>query len=282
MLDWLATLLKAACYGATLSGAGVALAGLTLRTSALGDYARGASRLAGLTLALSALASAILLVVRLGGYWDWATLADIFETPLGGALALQFSGGLWLARGPGRIESVLPAIMAVLAFSVSGHAPAKNLALGLLVSLHVAAAAWWVGSLWLLRRACRDWDAVYLAPLVRRFSLQAVWIVAGLGMAGFMIAATLLRFSVDLERSYDRVLLLKLILVLALLMLAALNKFALTPHLTAEPGAGRVLRRSIDIEMACFGLIALTTAFLTTFTSPHESGEHYGAMSAGM
>ena len=279
MLDWLAALVKAVGYGAALSAAGAALIRVTLlRKSAWRDYDRKLSRIAGVALVCTVLAGEAILVLRLGGYWDLPTLTDIFGSPLGVALALQVIGGAWLARGTGRVEGLLPAILVLATFAVSGHAPAQNWVLGVVVSLHVCAAAWWAGGLWVLRRACGDGDTADLADMTRRFSIQAIWVVAGLVLAGIATAAVLLHFSVDLSRAYDRVLVLKLALVLALLTAAARNKLLLTPRLKAEARARHALRRSINFELACFGLIALTTAYLTTFTSPHDAGQTHRMM----
>ena len=79
------------------------------------------------------------------------------------------SGHAW------RITGVLT-MMASVVFN--GHAAAMSPATGLVAMIHVTAASWWVGSLWLLRRACVDTPRDELVKLVLGFSRLALFIVA--------------------------------------------------------------------------------------------------------
>jgi copper(I)-binding protein len=138
------------------------------------------------------------------------------------------------------------------------------------MAVHVGAAAWWTGGLWLLLRAGKTLEAPDFAVLVARFSGQALWVVAALVAAGGVSAAWLLQFSFDPARDYDRGLALKLGLAVALLAAAAYNKFALTPRLAHLFSSQPALRRSIVGELSLIACILTATASLTTFTSPHH------------
>jgi copper(I)-binding protein len=273
MLEVLAAGLKAILYAAALCGAGAALARSTLVSTWGGADAmmRKIARWAGGALAAAATLSAVLFVARLGNYWDLATLATIFLSPLGLALALHVFAGVWFASGTSRLTGIIAALAVIIAFAVSGHAAAKSVPFALLMALHVGAAAWWVGGLWLLLRAGRSMSAADFASLVTRFSTQALWVIAALVVAGGVTAGWLLEFSFDLARDYDRGLALKVGLAVALLAAAAYNKFVLTPGLAYKLSAQPALRRSIVGEMSLIACILAATASLTTFSSPHHA-----------
>lgn len=273
MLDVLAASLKASLYAAALCGAGAALARATLAGAWRGADApmQKIARWAGVALAPAAGLIAALFVVRLGNYWDVATLATIFLSPLGLALALHFFAGVWFVSRTSRLTGIIAALAIIIAFAVSGHAAAKSAPLAVLMALHVGAAAWWVGGLWLLLCARRTMSATDFASLVARFSTQALWVIGALVAAGAVTAAYLLEFSFDPARDYDRGLALKVGLAVALLAAAAYNKFVLSPGLAHKLSAQSALRRSIIGEMSLIACILAATASLTTSTSPHHS-----------
>jgi putative copper export protein len=68
---------------------------------------------------------------------------------------------------------------------------------------------------------------------------------------------------------YGRLLATKLVAVILLLSIAAMNKLYLTPRLLlGDAGAAGALRRSIKAEMVLGGLVLLITAAFTTITGP--------------
>lgn len=271
MPEIFAAIIKAILYGAALSGAGSALARASLNPLAAHNPVRLITRYAGVVLAIAVVASAILLVMRLGNYWDIATLGAIFLSPLGLTLACLFVGGAWLASDAPPIAGAVAAVLLVAAFAISGHAAVRSAPLAIVMAIHVAAAAWWVGGLWILLRASKTEEGAAFAQLVRRFSSQALWIVGVLVAAGIVAAAFLLQLKLDFSRDYDRGLALKIGFACALLAVAASNKFLLTPGLERRLTAQPALRRSIVGELSLVACIVAATASLTTFTSPHES-----------
>jgi copper transport protein len=271
MLDLLAAVLKALGYIAALGGAGTVLARATLLrgASVAVPPTTGPIRAAGFATVLLTCATALLFVERLGGVRDPAAVEAVVSSPLGTALALQTAGGLWLAVATYRPLAPLGALLILVAFGVVGHSATRGGLTAVTVVVHVAAAAWWLGGLLLLFRASRrSGDADYIR-LVARFSRQAAWIVALLIAAAATTAALLLEFRFDPDRSYDVGLLAKAGLTSALLGLAAVNRLILLPRLAAGAGARIWLRRTLLAEMLFFILVFGTTAWLTSFQSPH-------------
>lgn len=274
MLEIAAALVKALLYGALLSAAGTPLAVVLLRPSAaLAGYATRVMRVAATAaIALSVLAAA-LLFVRLGGAFDQPTLTAVFSSGPGAALALQMAGAALLLTPVDddlsghlwRITGVLTMMSSVV---FNGHAAAMSPAAGLVAMIHVTAAAWWAGSLWLLHRACVDADRDALLRLVLKFSSLAVFVVAGLVAAGVVLIVALIDFSTSpWLTDYVLTLALKLAFVVLVLALAAYNKFQLTPRL---PQATEQLRRSVTIELGAIACVLTTTAVLTTYFSPES------------
>ena len=272
MLEALAALAKTVLYAAALSGAGIALARASLarESGSVGEAVAGrAGRAAGALLVAAALASAAILVMRLGGYWDLATISAIFLSPLGAGLALQCAGGLGLVLSARAWPAVASAIFILAGFALSGHAAARAPVLAVVMMAHLAAASWWVGGLWLLLRGSAHLRLEQFTALVARFSTLAIWMVVALFVAGALSAAILLSFSTDLSRSYDRALLLKGVIALAVLALAAVNKFVLTPRVGSGDGVAW-LRGAIRAELVLIAGVLVATAFMTTYLSPHE------------
>jgi putative copper export protein len=265
MLEALSALLRFAIYATSLSGAGIVLASVSLRSGSHGR-SRSLMRGCGAILALAALANGGLLLVRLGGLTDSASLAAIYATAVGTAILLQVAGGLLIA-GAGRCGlQLLGAALVLLSFGVVGHAATLGVASAFSVTLHVSAAAWWLGGLWVLL-SMRDDGA---AELIRRFSRQALAVVGLLLACALLTAALLLDFQIDLARGYDRGLAIKAALTFGLLGLAAANRWVLTPKLAGSAKAGTWLRRSIAGELALIAAVLATTAWLTTSQSPHD------------
>jgi len=272
MFEALAAIAKALLYASALGGGGIAFACATLskESGPAGEALGGqVGRVAGLLLVVFALASAAILVMRLGGYWGGATLSAIFVSPIGAGLALHIAGGMGLILGERRWVAVASALLVLAGFALSGHAAARGPLLAIVMIIHLGAAAWWIGGLWLLLRGSDQLPLEQLITLVKRFSTLALWIVAALFLAGAGTAAVLLGFSPDLSRSYDRALLLKAAIALAILALAVVNKLVLTPRLSRVDGVSW-LRGAIRAEFVLVIGVLATTAFMTTYLSPNE------------
>ncbi|WP_290684623.1 copper resistance CopC/CopD family protein [Haematobacter sp. UBA3484] len=161
-----------------------------------------------------------------------------------------------------RASALLALALTMAAAAVTGHAATAppQLLMRPAVALHVLGAVLWLGMLLPLAASLRAGEAV---PL-RRFSVAAPVVVALLVASGAAIATVQLgRAEALFTTSYGKVLLVKLGLVLAMLGLAALNRF----RFSASP---EHLRRSIAAE-AVLGLLVIATLSLWRFTPPPRS-----------
>ena len=193
-----------------------------------------------------------------------APWARAFSTSLGPSLLIAIAAMVtariaW--RSPTiRIAWVLTgASMLGVGFSLatSGHAATASPAWLTVPALflHGIAIAYWVGALApLATRARRQPDL--LPPVLRRFSAVAVPVVGLLVLSGLVLAVIQLEsIHALIDTNYGIILLVKLVLVLLLLGLAALNRFWLTPALAKNYRFGRELRGSIVLE--CLLIIAI-------------------------
>jgi putative copper export protein len=277
MLDALAAFLKALLYAGLLSCAGVVFAAVTLRSSA--EIAHACVRIMrrGAIVAVSAaIAGALLLIARLGGQVDEVTLSAVFLSSSGAALCLQLTGAGLLLAAPddptAHLTRLSNAAIALLSFAFNGHAAVVGLTEGLVAFVHASAAAWWLGSLWLLQDACTQRERALVVKLVARFSAIASGLIGALAIAGLILIGVLVDFArVPPLGAYEQILAVKIVIVSGALGIAAYNRLRLTPRLlTGDSTAVPLLLRTIRVELFIIGVVLITTAILTTYTSPHE------------
>jgi putative copper resistance protein D len=278
MLEALAALLKAALYMGVLSCAGAVFAQATLRLSPESSSVLWQLMRRGAVLTICAvLAGAGCLFLRLGAQLDTATLSAVFLSSVGAAMCLQVAGaGLLLCGTDGddsnRGMQLSNAMIVTASFAFGGHAAANGLTAGVVAFLHVSLAAWWVGSLWVLRDACTRLKPEAVAGLVLRFSAIAFGLVGGMVIAGLLLIGTLVEFDRDPWLSgYGQLLAAKVGIATVALALASYNKLRLTARVSAgDTIAIKSLRTMLGAELVCIGAVLVTTAILTTYTSPHE------------
>ncbi|HTR03100.1 MAG TPA: CopD family protein [Thermoanaerobaculia bacterium] len=278
-LELLAGLAKLSLYAGTLVGAGTTLAWASLRGDlgpAEQEAPRRIARGAGIAASSSAAGLAVL-AMRLGIGFDRSSLAAVLSGSIGAAAGAQILGAtlLFVAAGgtnPRRPLRLIGTALLLSSFGMTGHSAAAGLVPGCLAAAHVAGAAWWLGGLFLIGSACSTETGGALAGLVRRFSRQALAVVAAMAGAGIVAAFVL----VDPTREgwwtpYARALLVKVALAGAAVAVAAYNRLRLAPKLSAGEAASAVaLRRSVTVEIVLIGCVLAATAWLTTFHSPHE------------
>jgi copper transport protein len=179
--------------------------------------------------------------------------------------------------------------------SLTGHAAvaAKHFRLAAVSDwLHLVAGGIWVGGLFhlalTLPRALNRFDgerrAHFLGRVISSFTRMVLPSVAVLALAGVYNAYTHLGGIRALWATpYGMTLMAKLVLVLAMLFLGALNGFRFGPRTRRLSGdeAGRVgvdrgFGRSVKIEAALGALVLLISAFLV-FISPGRNHESMGA-----
>jgi putative copper resistance protein D len=224
----------------------------------------------------------------MAGSWSDAAAPDMLQTV---ALDTRF-GRLWLARlaamivilaiqafvRPARAKDTALVLLAgAVAASLvgTGHGLAGGGALGPVHAVadvaHLVCAMGWIGGLvclaQLLRRvARREAGADLLHAVLPRFSRVGYWTVALLLVSGGINGVILVPSVAKLiGTDYGRVLLVKIALALAMVAIALVNRFALTPKIFAAGAAGvHALRRSVLLEQGVALLVLLSVALLGT------------------
>jgi len=198
-----------------------------------------------------------------------SSLADAFAWRACGLLLLIV--GLALPARAGLLLSVVGALFALIAFTRTGHATTHSpgLLLAVLLFIHVAAVAFWFGSLLPLRRVAAAELPAAAARIVEAFSHLALRLVPLLVVAGIALGILLLRDWSNLATPYGRLLVLKGALFSILMMLAALNRRRYGPALASgKSGAVRLFNAVVMAEFALIAVILAVTAALTMFYSP--------------
>ncbi|MCW2235643.1 copper resistance protein CopC [Azospirillum canadense] len=169
------------------------------------------------------------------------------------------------------------AVGAALALTATGHAAtAEPRWLSVpLVALHALGVAFWIGSFWPLAVVLRTEAATEAVRIVRRFSGLAMGAVAVLVLAGAVLSVLqLVEPRAIVDTAYGQLWLGKMVCVLAMLVLAAVNRLRLTPDLAiAGPAAAARLRGSLFTEMVAAALVLLFTAGLGTTPPPRALAE---------
>ena len=229
---------------------------------------------------------------------DWASLWSIVsDTGFGrsGALrmgALALSAMLLLVLPNSRRLWTLQALLGgalVASFAWTGHGSMDAGAAGLLHRgsdvLHLLAAGIWIGALLPLSLliGCSiatqpRSDTRVVALALQRFSrvgavVVSILILSGLVNSWFLIGAT--HWRELFTTAYGRSLIVKLALFALMLVLAVLNRYRLSPALTAsletpEPRVRALqgLRRSVSAEMVLALLVIAVVALLGTLEPP--------------
>src|SRR5262245_2539147 len=186
MLDALAAVARCLLYAGALSCAGVVFADATLRDAHIDRaFLRSVVRRGGSLTIVATIVGTLILIFRLGGQFDEATLSAVFATSSGAAMCLQLAGaGMLLASDldddSQRLMRIGTAAILISSFAFGGHAAVAGPADSIVAFVHVGIASWWVGSLWLLHRALDSTEAAAGATLVTRFSSMATLMVGGL------------------------------------------------------------------------------------------------------
>lgn len=269
---------RALVYLTLLPAAGLPLFALTTgrhpaMTARAGAVTAGLALLAGLASIAWLLASVAAMAAMPLAALDRETIMIVAgATPLGMVLAVRLAALLALALLvlQARNSPVLPALaglaaLATLAFT--GHAGASEGTAGLIHRiadvLHLAGAAVWLSALaHFLAGAWGASPAQALDRQLSRFATTGTAIVCVLFASGLVNVLMISGIAFNPASPWGRLLLLKLALFGAMLCLAAVNRWRLTPALArGAPGARRRLRFSLLAELSCglalVGVVAL-------------------------
>lgn len=199
------------------------------------------------------------------------------EMPAGHAIIARLAGvGLIVLAGlcvPAL--GLLGSAVAIGSYVLEGHTAgdAKPVWMPALLFVHILAIHWWIGGLWPLAAMARQTDATGaelggLEATVERFGRIAVWLVVILLIAGGLLLGEITQWQPDPSNPYHQIFVAKILAVIAILAVAAFNKFRVTHLIRNDAQQGSVLlRATLRIEL----VIALTILALTgfvTMTSP--------------
>lgn len=207
------------------------------------------------------------------GMTDLEMLGLLWATPVGTAVALRIAGlglliiGLFLGRvGVG--VSLIGSTLTLWSFVHIGHIPDRgSLTLNVALLFHLAAISIWIGVLSPLRALSLKADQIEIATDIgHRFGKMAAMFVPLLIFAGGYMSYELVgSFSALVGSGYGRALILKVLLVVGLLGLAAANKLRFIPRMqSGNHGAALHLAKSISFEWATIVVVLLTTAVFTS------------------
>lgn len=157
-----------------------------------------------------------------------------------------------------------------LSFRLMGHVSVLSTVSQLAIAVHVLAFGYWIGILFPLYvlAGVRDTDFVQLK--LQRFGKHAILLLLLLIAAGGLLLWELLgSWTEFFDTAYGQSIVIKLLLVLLIMAIAAFNKLRLVPKLNSPQGA-QDFRRSVVIEGAVALSILLVTAYFSTVIGPMQ------------
>jgi copper resistance protein D len=242
-----------ACFGRVLP-----VASLVALISAIALLLCQAAAMAGSPAAAADVAtvSAVLLETRFGRVWCWHLL-------LAAILVLAC-----LNRQPRRPVILLLSLGLLASLAWVGHATmgegAALVGHELNQTGHLLAAGLWLGGLaplaWIIRQTRRqpgNFATSLACDALRNFSYMGYVAVALIALTG-AINTSLLVGSLDamFDTPYGRLLAIKILLFLAMVVVALINRFRLAPRISDDSGALRALGRTVALEQS-LGLAVL-------------------------
>lgn len=223
------------------------------------------------------------------GMFDWGMASILLDTTLGETTFVRLGAFVWallatvmyfrktsLSTAPFSstdyqklfLVYAMPLVLLAFTFSSIGHVSVLGPLSRLSIVLHVTAFAFWIGALYPLLLLSQSTDVVMLQRAMKRFGDFATGIVTLLLVAGVFLGFQLFGAVSELYTTrYGMGFLLKLLLVLGLLGIAAINKLYLVPRLCELDGP-RNLGKSIRIETVVAMLVLVVTTYFTTVVGP--------------
>ncbi len=297
-MDTLLFSMRALHFAATISASGVVIFRQAVVASSFADpsFERVLRRI---------VASSIVILVASGLGWFAVTTAviaeqpieDIFTGPLAGEVLLETQFGqvsllrlaiaialsVCAATCRDRWLSVTLATILLATLAWLGHSgAAPNIFYTAADALHVTAAGVWLGGLVplaLLLAALRyqkDAQSVSIARVVtQRFSTLGVAMVAAILLTGLINTWNLAGSLEDIfDTLYGHLLLVKIALFAAMVAVAAINRYRLTPRLEL-PRAMQQLQRNALIEAMLGALIIAIVAALGMISPGSHGAMHH-------
>ena len=159
-------------------------------------------------------------------------------------------------------------IFFLLSFRFGGHVSVQSLSVQFALAVHFTMFALWIGALYPLLTISRTEQVAELKVSLERFSKHAVLIVSLLLLSGLTMMLSLIHSMAELfTTAYGVALTLKILLVIGLLGIAAVNKLIIVPRLLLQADAAH-FQRSVRVEIAVAVILLLLTAYLSTALGP--------------
>ena len=251
--------------------------------------------LAGALLGLQAVAAAFLAQVGtasgsgLSGAFDRDMAGLLLSTQLGDLSLFRAVGfAIWIGSGlffyqtmvqetqaPRRLfyqrlfaVNAFGFVFLLLSFRFGGHVSVQSLSVQFALAVHFTMFALWIGALYPLLTISRTEQVAELKVSLERFSKHAVVIVSLLLLSGLTMMLSLIHSMAELfTTAYGVALTLKILLVIGLLGIAAVNKLIIVPRLLLQADAAH-FQRSVRVEIAVAVILLLLTAYLSTALGP--------------
>ena len=254
-------------FGADLAGSGKLMHKTTL----------AAACAAGLLVVLHHMLEPARMTASFTGIWDLGLHTVLLKSDAGTARAVRLLGlavVIWSGLSQHRMRTQLGLIGAVLAltsFVLMGHTAAseQRWILAVLLLTHLLVAGWWFGALTAFWFTAVHESLETNAKIIAQFSAVAGWLVPVILLAGLGLGLGLIPDYAALRSPYAALLLLKLLVFLGLMGLAAGNRFRLVPEITrGEVKALYRLRQIIAAEWLLIVVILIVTAVMTGVFGP--------------
>ena len=280
LADIVSSLVRALSFIALFQAAGVAIF-LAIFGRRL-ERTREIVRRVGL---FSALAGLLLVAAHYGlqaarmagdlrGVFDVSLQSMVLHSSMSVGAAFRLFGLVLIAAALGRSGrnealGLAGTASALVGFLFVGHtATAANRSwLAGLLTLHLAAVAFWFGALVPLMVVARREDVSVATSIVDLFSRIASWWVPVILLAGAFMTVLLVDSWSAFGRPYGLILLVKVVAFAVLMLLASLNKWRYATVL-AVPRMASAFQRSVAAEYLLICAVLAATAIMTTFFSP--------------
>ena len=163
------------------------------------------------------------------------------STSLGTSFALVVGGLMGIIMGnvldplllPGRLSGLLGALIVIVSIGASGHAAGSGMVTSSVFVVHALMAGIWFGALWFLYRVLSLKPDSMLSTILAQFSKRVTWVVALLLICALTITWLQLGDPGQfIYTEYGNWLMLKSGLVTLVLILAAVNRWRISPVLS--------------------------------------------------
>jgi putative copper resistance protein D len=207
----------------------------------------------------------VLLETRFGRVWCWHLL-------LAAVLVLACLG-----RQPRRPVVLFLSLGLLASLGWVGHAAmddgSARIAHELNQTVHLLGAGLWLGGLaplaWVLRQARRQPGDIAISvarDALRNFSRMGYAAVALLALTGAINTLFLVgSLNAMFDTPYGRLLAFKILLFLAMVVVALINRFRLGPRISGDPGALRALGRTVALEQGLALAVLAVVSVLGTW-----------------